>query len=331
MRFTGRLCLEYDAPVVVSEPPTRSVRRWALVVTSAALAMTFIDETGVGVALATMRRTLHAYGSEAHWFVNGYMLVLAAFVAAGGRSSDLFGHRRVFLAGLAGFAAGSALSSAAPDAGFLIGARMVQGAGAAMMVPTALGAAHRRLRARGARSRHRDLHRRRGSVSYVFGPIAAGALTQFISWRALFWVNLPIVVVIAIIATTRLPDVRPTTTALKFDWFGLLGLAGSLGALVTGVMVAPSWGWDSAGTLGLLVAGLLILVVFVLAERAIQQPLFDLALFADRRFSAAIAIGFLVYFVYLGIVVLVPLFLQHEVHLGPPPPAGVGVAESPIS
>jgi EmrB/QacA subfamily drug resistance transporter len=292
------------------------VRRWALVVTSAALAMTFVDETGVGVALATMRRALHTHGSDTHWFVNGYMLALAALVAVGGRLSDRFGHRRVFLAGLAGFAAGSALSSAAPDAGFLIGARVVEGAGAAMLVPTTLALLTDAFKPE-ERGRAVGIYIGVASVFYVIGPLMSGVLTQFVSWRALFWINLPASAAVALLTVSRLPDARSPTPGERIDFVGLVGLATALGLVVTAVMVAPSWGWDAAGTIGMLAAGAATLVVFVLAERASQQPLFDLELFADRRFSAATAIIFLVYFVYLGVVVLVPLFLQHEAAVGP--------------
>jgi EmrB/QacA subfamily drug resistance transporter len=268
------------------------------------------------VALATIRRALHTHGSDTHWFVNGYMLALAALVAAGGRLSDRFGHRRVFLAGLGGFAAGSALSSAAPDAGFLIGARVVEGAGAAMLVPTTLALLTDAF-APEERGRAVGIYIGVASVFYVIGPLMAGALTEFVSWRALFWVNLPAAAAVALITVSRLPDARSGTTAEPVDLPGLIGLATALGLIVTAVMVAPSWGWDAAGTLGMLASGLAVLVLFVLAERANQQPLVDLELFADRRFSAATAIVFFVYFVYFGVVVLVPLFLQHEVGVGP--------------
>ena len=293
-----------------------STRRWALAVSSAALAMTFVDETGVGVALATMRRALHTRGSDTHWFVNGYMLALAALVAVGGRLSDRFGHRRVFLAGLAGFAVGSAMSSTAPDAGFLIAARVVEGAGAAMLVPTTLALLTDAF-APEERGRAVGIYIGVASLFYVIGPLTSGALTQFVSWRALFWVNLPACAGIALVTVVRLPHTRSRPGREPVDVAGLIGLALALGAIVSAAMVAPSWGWDAAGTLGLLAAGLATLVVFVLAERANPKPLFDLKLLAIRRFSAAAAIIFLVYFVYLGVVVFVPLFLQHEARARP--------------
>jgi predicted MFS family arabinose efflux permease len=133
----------------------------------------------------------------------------------------------------------------------------------------------------------------------------------------LFWVNLPASAAVALVTVSRLPDARSPTPVERLDFAGLIGVATALGLIVTAVMLAPSWGWDAAGTIGMLAAGIVTLVAFVLAERASPQPLFDLNLFADRRFSAATAIVFLVYFVYLGVVVFVPLFLQHEAGVGP--------------
>jgi EmrB/QacA subfamily drug resistance transporter len=302
----------------LTKPPRLSspTRVWVLTVTSAALAMTFVDETGVGVALATIRRELHTTGATTHWVVNAYMLTMAALVAAGGRLSDRFGHRRVFLAGLAGFAAGSALSSAAPDSLFLILSRVLQGGGGALLVPTTLALLTDAFEPE-QRGRAVGIYIGAASVFYVVGPLLAGLLTELVSWRALFWINLPAAAAVASITLRRVPAGSDGGDGERLDVAGLCALAAGLALVVSALMTGPSWGWGSPDTFALMAVGVVILIAFVRLERRNAHPLLDLELFVNRRFSAGTAIVFLVYFVYLGVVVFVPLFLQHEAGLGP--------------
>jgi EmrB/QacA subfamily drug resistance transporter len=302
--------------------PTTTHRGWLLAAMSGALAMTFIDETGVGVALATIRHELHASRLEAHWVMNAYMLALAALVAVGGRLSDLFGRRRVFTTGLIAFGTGSLLCALAPDPLSLIGWRTAQGVGAALMIPTALTIVSQ---AYPPEQRGRAVGKYIGaaSVFYVIGPLLAGALTQHVSWRWVFGINVPIAVAVWIISSiTVARDPRPVRRE-RFDMAGAVTNAVGLGALVTAIMQAPSWGWASLPVMALFVVAAALFAAFIGVERRQPMPLFDLAILRSGAFSGAVAIVFLVYVVYLGLVVYVPLFLQHEAGLRP---FGAGLA-----
>jgi EmrB/QacA subfamily drug resistance transporter len=297
-------------------------RGWVLAAMSGALAMTFIDETGVGVALATIRRELHASRLEVHWVMNAYMLTLAIFVAAGGRLSDVFGRRRVFTAGLLVFGCGSLLSALAPDAGWLIGFRAAQGCGAAMLIPTALAIVSQSYPPE-QRGRAVGAYIGAASVFYVIGPLLAGALTQHFSWRWIFGINVPIAVAVWIICVITVEKDAPITRRERFDIAGLATSAAGLGALVVAIMQGPTWGWTSPPVALLVVAAAILFGAFVFVEGRRTAPLFDLAILRNPAFSGAVAIVFVVYVVYLGLVVYVPLFLQHEAGLRP---FGAGLA-----
>ena len=310
--------------VTAAEPtgqPGAVHRGWVLVAMSGALAMTFIDETGVGVALSTIRRELHTSRLEVHWVMNAYMLTLAAFVAVGGRSSDLFGRRRVFTIGLVVFGLGSLACALAPDAVWLIGFRAAQGVGAALMIPTALAIVAQAYPPE-QRGRAVGTYIGAASVFYVIGPLLAGALTQQVSWRLIFAINVPIAVAIWIISGLTVARDPGIARRERFDMAGLVTNAAGLGVLVMAIMQAPSWGWGSLPVVLLIAAAVALFAAFVVVERR-PEPLFDLGILRSGTFSGAVAIVFLVYVVYLGLIVYLPLFLQHEAGLKP---FGAGVA-----
>lgn len=307
-------------PAQSTEPGTeiadRRHRRWVLVAMSGALAMTFIDETGVGVALATIHRELHASRTGTHWVVNAYMLTLAAFVAVGGRLSDICGRRRTFVAGLVVFGLASLLSATAPDLALLITWRAVQGVGAALLIPTALAVVSQTFPP-AERGRAVGAYIGAASVFYIIGPLLTGALIDRISWRAVFWINVPIACTVGLICTTTVPhDIRPGRRE-RLDLPGLVTNATGLAALVVALMQAPTWGWISLPAVLLYAAAVILFTAFTLIELRRRTPLFDLGILRDRVFSSAVAIVFLVYVVYLGLIVFAPLFLQHEVGLRP--------------
>lgn len=282
---------------------------------SGALAMTFIDETGVGVALTTIRHELHASRLEVHWVMNAYMLTLAAFVAVAGRLSDLFGRRRVFTIGLVVFGAGSLLCALAPGVLWLTGVRAAQGVGAALMIPTALAIVSQAFPAE-QRGRAVGTYIGAASVFYVIGPLLAGALTQHVSWRWVFGINVPIAVAVWIISRITVTNDAPQARRQRFDIAGTVTNAAGLAALVGAIMQASAWGWASWPIVALFVAAVTLFGVFIVVERRSPTPLFDLTMMGNRAFSGAVAIVFLVYLVYLGLIVYVPLFLQHELGVG---------------
>ncbi|MFF7994674.1 MFS transporter [Kitasatospora xanthocidica] len=295
----------------------REARRWwVLTAMSGALAMTFIDETGVGVSLATIRRELHASLTGVHWVMNAYMLSLAAFVGASGRLADVFGRRRVFAIGLVVFAAGSLLSATSPGLPTLVAWRAVQGLGAALLIPTALTIVAETFPP-AERGRAVGTYIGAASVFYVVGPLVTGALTQEVSWRAVFWVNVPLACAVGVVSALAIAPDRPARRRERVDLVGLFTSAAGLGALVVALMAGPALGWDSPAVLVPAVGAVLLLAAFALAERRRPAPLFDLTLLSRGALACAAGIVFLVYVVYLGLIVFVPLFLQHEAGLRP--------------
>ncbi|MBV6701906.1 MFS transporter [Kitasatospora aureofaciens] len=296
---------------------TREPRRWwVLAAMSGALAMTFIDETGVGVALATIRRELHTSPTGVHWVMNAYMLTLAALVAASGRLADVFGRRRVFAVGLVVFGAGSLLSATAPGLPLLVAWRAVQGVGAALLIPTALTIVAGSFPP-AERGRAVGTYIGAASVFYVVGPLVTGALTQEVGWRAVFWVNVPLACAVGVVAALAVAPDPPVRRRERLDVVGLLTDAAGLGALVVALMEGPALGWASPAVPALGAGAVLLLAVFVLAERRRTAPLFDLTLLRRGPLACAVGMVFLVYVVYLGLIVFVPLFLQHEAGLRP--------------
>ncbi|EST34882.1 hypothetical protein M878_08440 [Streptomyces roseochromogenus subsp. oscitans DS 12.976] len=278
--------------------------------------MTFIDETGVGVALAVIHRELHTSRAGTHWVMNAYMLTLAALVAAGGRLSDLYGRRRTFAAGLTVFGLGSLLCATAPGLTWLITWRAVQGCGAALLIPTALAIVSQTFPP-AERGRAVGAYIGAASVFYVIGPVLTGALVDQISWRAVFWINVPIACAVGVIVAAVIPrDIRSPRRE-RLDLPGLATSAAGLAALVIALMQGPSWGWSSLPTVLLYVAAVVLSAAFTLTELRRPAPLFNLAILRDTVFAGAVAMVFLVYVVYLGLIVFAPLFLQHEAGLRP--------------
>src|SRR5215468_7171287 len=215
---------------------TPANRRWWVLGTMAgALSMLMLDTTVVSVALPTIERDLGVSQTGVQWIVNAYLLALAALVAVGGRLADLLGAERTFRAGATIFIAASAACGVAPSAAVLVGARAVQGAGAAMMAPATSAIL---MSAFGPSERGRAMGVFSG-VSMIFlalGPLIGGMLTDLVSWRAVFYVNLPVGLVMLALARVTLPRHTGVWSLKGMDWPGTALLVGCLGALVLALM-----------------------------------------------------------------------------------------------
>jgi EmrB/QacA subfamily drug resistance transporter len=265
-----------------------------------------LDATVVNVALERIGRDLDADFAGLQWTVNAYTLTLAALILLGGSLGDRFGRRRVFVVGVVWFALASLLCGVAPDIGTLVAARALQGVGGALLTPGSLAiisAAFRgpdRAAAIGAWSGL-------GGVAGAIGPFVGGWLVEW-NWRAVFLLNLPLAVVIVVVAVRHVPETRDPDAAPQLDWLGtiavVLGLAG-----LTYALTAASDGMSGvvAGT-GLV--GVLALAAFVAVERRSRHPLVPPRLFADRLFSATNAVTLLVYAALGAMFVLLVLQLQ---------------------
>lgn len=289
----------------IRTPAARSV----LIAMVLALGTLTIDATIVRVALPAIQRDLDISDVAQQWVVNAYLLTLGIFVVAGGRLGDLLGRRRVFFAGLGLFTAASVASGLAPSGGVLLAARAVQGIGAAIMMPgctaivtDAYAGPHL--------GRAMGIMAGTAAAGLSIGPLLGGLLIEVLSWRWIFFVNVPIALVAAVLTVRAVPESR-RPDAPPIDGRGLALLGFGLGALTLGVMQAQVWGWGAAATIGLVLAGAAGLTAFTAAELRAPVPLVDVRMLRRRAFAAANAIGFTAQFVITGLVVLLALYLQN--------------------
>jgi EmrB/QacA subfamily drug resistance transporter len=249
-----------------------------------AVAMMFIDQTIVSIAAPNIQRELGLTATGVQWAVNAYLLSLAAFFAFGGRLADTAGHRRMVTIGILVFAAASALCGLTPTGGaaeaWLVSFRALQGFGGALMFPAALAIVVQTF----------ALHERGRALALFFGiaggltavgPALGGFLTQW-TWRAIFWVNIPV----AAIALVLIALARPVTEhrPARMDYRGLVLIASGVAISILGFQQSGTWGWSSPKTIACIVVGAVLLVVFVLAERSVPSPLIDVRIFRIRPF-----------------------------------------------
>lgn len=288
---------------------------WVLVTMTGALSMILIDQTVVSVALPTIQRDLDMSQTELQWVVNAYMLSLAALVAVGGRVGDSIGRARAFNLGALVFIAASAASGLAQSDAWIIAARAVQGIGAALMVPASMAIV---TNAFGPEERGRAMGIYAG-ISMIFlalGPLIGGVLTEAVTWRAVFWINLPFglaMVALSLVTLTR--DRPPPAPAL--DLPGLATLVAGLTALVLALMQSQTWGWGSEVTIALLAGGALLLVAFVVIETRVAGPLLDLRVLRNRNFATDSSVLFFISFGLVGLTVFGAIWIQNVLDFSP--------------
>jgi EmrB/QacA subfamily drug resistance transporter len=300
--------------------------RWLLVVAVAGSGMAFLDGTVVNVALPDIGRDFDATTGSLQWILNGYLLTLASLILLGGSLGDRYGRRRLFVIGVGLFTFASLLCAAAPNAETLIGARLLQGVGGALLTPGSLAIIEASFRP-GDRARAIGAWSGLGGVATAFGPLLGGWLIGAISWRAIFLINLPIGIFVAWAATKHVPETRDPMASGRIDVAGAvlaaLGLAGATYALIEAPeMKTPALVWGAAAI------GLASLVAFFAVERRVASPMLPLEIFRSRQFSAANAVTFVVYAALGGFFFLLVAFLQ--ISLGYSPIAA-GAASLPVT
>jgi EmrB/QacA subfamily drug resistance transporter len=266
-----------------SAPASSSCRWWVLATMTGALSMIMIDQTVVSVALPTMEKDLGLSAAGVQWVVNAYLLVLAVLVALGGRIADLLGAGRTFRWGSGLFVVASALCGLAGGEFGIIAARGLQGVGAAMMVPST-GALLINAFPPAERGKAMGIYSGVSMVFLALGPLVGGLLTQGVSWRAVFFINLPIGALLLIAARFTLPT-RPARKG-AIDWPGIPLLIGGLGSLVLGLMQGQSWGWTSPTVIALLAASAVLVPLFLWWETRATAPLIQLSLYRKQNFGA---------------------------------------------
>ncbi|MGH9027394.1 MAG: MFS transporter, partial [Acidimicrobiia bacterium] len=267
-----------------------------------AVAMTFIDQTIVAIAIPEIRKDLDLSATGAQWVINAYLLALAALFAFGGRLSDVIGHRKTLVVGVIVFAAASTLNGLTPtgDAAqeWIITFRVVQGVGAAIMYPAALAIVVNTFPLQERGRAMASFFGIAGGLTAV-GPIAGGYLSEW-TWRAIFWVNIPVAIIALVLtAVAKPPDqFQPA----RLDYRGLVLIAGGMALSVLGLQQSSAWGWDSVATWGCIVGGLLLLVAFVLLELRTDSPLIRMNIFRIRAFFVENLV------LLISMVVFIPVF-----------------------
>jgi EmrB/QacA subfamily drug resistance transporter len=311
--------------------PTRSdatVKRVTLVACILGSGIALLDGTVVNVALPTIQRALGGGLAAQQWVVNGYLLTLGSLILVGGSLGDLYGERRVFALGVSGFGLASALCAVSPSIGVLVAARALQGIAGALLVPSSLAvivntfAASERGGAIGTWTAW-------GAIAGVLGPLAGGELLSIASWRWIFVINVPLAAVCVWLILSVIPQsATRDRTSRHVDYPGALLCALGLGGPVFALIEQPRLGWSSLAVYGPLIAGALLLAVFLFYESRAKDPMLPLVLFRRRNFSAGNVETFAM---YAGLAVLfffLVLFLQQ---IGGYSPLNSGLATLPAT
>jgi EmrB/QacA subfamily drug resistance transporter len=282
---------------------------WTLGAMCFALFMLMLDNTVVNVALPSIQQDLNASISGLEWTVNGYTLSIAVLLVTGGRLGDIFGRRRMFLAGIVIFAVSSATAGLAPDATALVISRIVQGAGAALMMPGTLSIIadafppHERGKAMGTWAGV-------SALALAIGPVLGGFLTEHVSWRAIFYLNIPVAIVAVAATIFAVRESRDTSVGRDVDYPGVAILTVGLTALVLALVEGNSWGWGSPQVIGLIAGAAVALPVFVYVENRVKAPMVQFDLLSDRNFLGAVVVALVITFAMMGVFFFLALYMQ---------------------
>ena len=282
---------------------------WTLAAVTVGVFMLLLDITIVNVALPDIQKQLHASLSDLQWVIDAYALSLAALLLTAGALADLLGRRIVFAAGIAIFTAGSLLSGVAQSPVFLSLARAGQGVGGAIMFATALA-----LLAQAFRGADRGVafgvFGAITGVAVAVGPVLGGAITSGLSWRWIFFVNIPIGVIAIAVTLLRVPESRDPH-ASRPDWLGFLAFSSGLGALVYGLIESSSHAWGSGRVVGSMITAAGLLATFVIVELRQPRPMFDLKLLRNPTFVAGLGSAFAISASLFSLLTFIVLYLQN--------------------
>ena len=290
--------------------------RWVVAATVLGSGMASIDATVVGIALPTIGRRFHAGLSELQWVTNAYTLTLAGLLLLGGALGDRYGRRRVFEIGTAWFAVASILCGVAPNAPMLIAARALQGIGAALLTPGSLAILQASF-TRDDRSRAIGAWSGLGGVATAVGPFLGGWFIGAVSWRLIFFINVPVAIAVLVVSSRHVPETKDPTASGRLDWFGAALVSVGLAGVVYGLTEGADLGWTSPVTLTGLFAGTALLIAFGVVQLRRVAPMLPLGIFRSRQFSGANAVTFVVYGGLGGALFLVPIELQQVLGFSP--------------
>ncbi|OEJ23797.1 tetracenomycin C resistance and export protein [Streptomyces agglomeratus] len=297
-----------------SPPPPPRGRRgnpWlTLVAVAFGLFMVGLDGSVVAIANPEIGRDLNASTADLQWVTNSYLLALAAALILGGKLGDRFGRRTYYMIGVAGFTVASVAIGLAGSIEGVIAFRAVQGLFGALLMPNTLGLL-RAVFPPGKFGMAVGIWAMVSSVSTALGPIVGGLLVEHVSWESVFYINAPIGIVALVFSALVLPQSRNTTGHQRFDVPGVVLLAAGLLVVVFGVVKGETWGWSSGSTLGTLTVGVVLLLVFGWYETRVQHPLLPMRLFRSPALTIGTIITAVNFFVLLGVIFFVMLYLQN--------------------
>ncbi len=289
---------------------------WTLGAMCFALFMIMLDNTVVNVALPSIQRDLHASISGLEWTINGYTLSFAVLLATGGRLGDIFGRRRMFLFGVVIFALSSATAGLAASSTDLVISRVVQGVGAALMMPATLSIITDAFPA-AERGKAMGTWAGVSALALAVGPVVGGFLTEHVSWRAIFYLNVPVAIGAVTAALFAVRESRDTTVGREVDFAGVAVLTGALTALILALVEGNEWGWGSVEIVALLAGAVIGLAAFVAVELRVKTPMVEFHFFSDRNFLGAVVVAMIVSFAMLGVFFFLALYMQDILRYSP--------------
>jgi EmrB/QacA subfamily drug resistance transporter len=275
-----------------------------------AVAMIFIDQTIVALAIPSLQRELHLTPTESQWIINGYLLALSALFALGGKVADVFGHRRMVILGTIVFATSSALCGATPTGSiggaWIIFFRVVQGASAAFLFPAALAIVVSNYEVQ-ERGKYLAIFFSISGGLTAIGPVAGGYLTQW-TWRSIFWINVPVAIIAVVLTLMAHPESERSEE--RIDTRGAILICAGMAIAVFGLQQASAWGWSSVATWACLIVGVILLYLFVRWELRTDQPLVPMRLFGDRGFAVDNVVLFLLSICFVPLFFFASLYAQ---------------------
>jgi EmrB/QacA subfamily drug resistance transporter len=288
-------------------------KRWTLVATILGSSLTFIDATVVNVALPALQADLHATITDVQWVVEAYALFLGALMLVGGSMGDQFGRKVVFLLGVVGFTLASVACGLATSPGMLIAGRALQGIGAAFLVPGSLAIISATF---DAAERGRAIGTWSGfsAITTAIGPVSGGWLVEHVSWRAVFFLNVPLAIGVIALSLRFMDESRDRSRTAQIDWSGAVLAVLGLGGIVFGLLEWPPLGAQDPLVLGALAIGTCSLILLVIVERRVRNPMLQLSLFESRLFTVANILTLLLYAALSVVFFLVPLNLIQVQH-----------------
>lgn len=307
----------------------KSNYRWYVLATvSIGTFMATLDSSIVNVALPTISSQLHSSLSTLEWTVTAYLLTISSTLPIFGRTADLFGRKKVYSLGFLIFTLGSVLCGLAQNIWFLVGMRVLQAVGASMLMSNSAAIVTSTFPAK-ERGRALGLTGTVVAIGSLTGPALGGVLIGFISWRAIFYVNLPIGIIGYLAARFILPADETRGNQESFDFAGAMTFTAGMISILLGISNGEEWGWSSLPVILSLILGLILIIIFIITERRAKHPMIDLSLFRNRPFLIGNLSGWLSFVAMFANNMLLPFYLQQILNYSPSK-VGLLMTASPI-